>query len=90
MHNCFGKDQFEKDVEKFIHRWNLHPEYAEALNSWYQNVLRQFEDFSEKQAAKMDEKDSFGRSRQESAAILTGLMTNLKRYAREWMNEHAK
>lgn len=90
MHNCFGENLFEKDVEKFIYRWNLHPDYAEGLNSMYQNLLREFETFSDQQAAKVKQEDSFGRTREESAAIVTGFMTNMKRYAREWMDENAK
>jgi hypothetical protein len=93
MHKCpdgsQGQVHFEKDVEKFIHRWNLHPVYAEALNSWYQNLLIEFETFSDDQAEKIHEEDSFGRSKKESAAIVTGLMNELKLHAREWMNKHA-
>jgi hypothetical protein len=93
MHNCFGEGLYQKDVEKILNRWKVHPDYAVALNRAYQNFLSEIETFMDAEAKLMPPdnpiKEPTGRSRAESAALTAGLLSVIKAEARSWLDSNA-
>ena len=95
MHNCgvASEKLYEKDVAKVMQRWRVHPEYAELMNSIYQDALHRIEKFNIEQAGKLTQEgagQATGRSRYESAQLLAGFMLHIKHAARTWLDQHGK